>query len=90
MFMHILHIILIILMAFLVAHMIINWGKTLFKNWEPYGPVAIIVEGVEFICEPILRFVGKVMKPIRLFSIRFDTAFMALFLLVAIGLQLTS
>ena len=76
-----------IFMLVLFARMILSWVPVLVRDWEPRGPMLVLAEIVYSITDPPLRALRKVLKPVRVGNMSLDLAFIALFLLVSVLMQ---
>ena len=84
---YIIGLVLWIFMLVLFARMILSWVPVLVREWQPRGPMLVLAEVVSSITDPPLRALRKVLKPVRVGNMSLDLAFIALFLLVSILMQ---
>ncbi|MFZ5872103.1 MAG: YggT family protein [Actinomycetota bacterium] len=68
----------------LIGRLVLDWIQVFSRDWRPRGPVLVVAEAVYSATDPPLRALRRVIKPIRLGSIQLDLAFMVLFLLTVI------
>lgn len=68
----------------LIGRLVFDWVQVFARDWKPRGPVLVVAEAVYSATDPPLRALRRVIKPIRLGSIQLDLAFMVLFLLTVI------
>ncbi len=71
----------------LIIRAILSWVQVINPQWTPRGVMLVIAEGVFTVTDPPLRFLRKLIKPLRLGNIHLDMAFLVLFLLVLVGLR---
>ncbi len=71
----------------LILRAILSWVQILSPQWTPRGPMLVIAEGVYTLTDPPLRLLRNLIKPLRLGNIHLDMAFLALFLVVLLGLR---
>jgi YggT family protein len=76
-----------VFMLVLFGRMILSWVPVLVRDWQPRGPVLVLAELVYSITDPPLRALRKVLKPVRVGAMSLDLAFIALFLLVSVLMQ---
>ena len=84
---YIIGLVLEIFLVVLFARMILSWVPVLVRDWQPHGPLLVLAELVYSITDPPLRALRKVLKPVRVGAMSLDLAFIALFLLVSILMQ---
>ncbi|HEY0238112.1 MAG TPA: YggT family protein [Friedmanniella sp.] len=85
---YIIGLVLEIFLVVLFARMILSWVPVLVRDWQPHGPLLVLAELVYSITDPPLRALRKVLKPVRVGAMSLDLAFIALFLLVSILMQI--
>ena len=73
-----------IFLMLLFARMILSWVPVLVRDWEPRGPVLVVAELVYSITDPPLRALRKVLRPVRVGNVMLDLAFIGLYILVSI------
>ena len=76
-----------VFLLILFARMILSWIPVLVREWEPRGPMLVVAEIIYSITDPPLRALRRVLKPVRVGNLSLDLAFIALFLLVSILMQ---
>ena len=76
-----------IFLLVLFARMILSWVPVLVRDWEPRGPMLIFAEIIYSITDPPLRLLRKVLRPVRVGNMLLDLAFIGLFILVSIAMQ---
>jgi YggT family protein len=73
----------IVLWAFiglLFVRFIIDWVMVFARSWRPSGAVAAVLELAYSATDPPLRFLRRLIPPLRLGSFALDIAFMLLFI----------
>ena len=75
-------------MLVLFARMILSWVPVLVRDWQPRGPLLVVAEIIYSITDPPLRALRKVLRPVRVGSMMLDLAFIGLFLLVSVLMQI--
>ena len=76
-----------IFMLMLFARMVLSWVPVLVRDWQPRGPMLVVAEIVYSVTDPPLRALRKVLKPVRVGNMMLDLAFIGLFLLVSVLMQ---
>lgn len=74
----------------LLGRLVLDWIQVFSRDWRPRGPVLVVAEAVYSVTDPPLRVLRRVIKPIRLGSVQLDLAFMVLFLLTVILMNVLS
>lgn len=83
----ILHTIVFIFFITLLLRFVIDWIRVFAREWTPRGPALVVAEGVYTATDPPLKFLRRYIPPLRLGGISIDFAFMALFFVCVILLQ---
>ncbi|HEX6249685.1 MAG TPA: YggT family protein [Nocardioidaceae bacterium] len=71
----------------LLARLVSDWIQVFARDWQPRGPVLVVLEAVYTVTDPPLKFIRRFVPPIRLGSIALDLAFIILFIAVYIALS---
>jgi len=66
----------------LAARMVLEWVRYFARNWRPKGIVLLLAEGIYTITDPPLRWVRRLIPPLRFGGMGIDIAFMLLFFVV--------
>ena len=66
--------------ALLFVRFIIDWVMVFARSWRPSGAVAAVLELAYSATDPPLRFLRRLIPPLRLGSFALDIAFMLLFI----------
>ncbi|WP_392466705.1 YggT family protein [Arsenicicoccus cauae] len=74
----------------LMARLVLSYVVMLARDWRPRGVVLVLVEGVYTLTDPPLRALRKVIPPLRLGGMALDLAFMVLFLIVIVLMQVVA
>ncbi|WP_288799050.1 YggT family protein [uncultured Arsenicicoccus sp.] len=74
----------------LMARLVLSYVVMLARDWRPRGVVLVLVEGVYSLTDPPLRALRKVIPPLRLGGMALDLAFMVLFLIVIVLMQVVA
>ena len=66
--------------ALLFVRFIIDWVMLLARNWRPSGATAAVLEVAYSATDPPLKFLRRLIPPLRLGSFALDIAFLLLFI----------
>ena len=72
----------------LIVRAILSWVQALNPRWRPRGIFLVIAEGTYTLTDPPLRFLRKFIRPLRLGNIQLDIAFLVLFVLVILIMEI--
>lgn len=71
----------------LIARIVIDYVFIFAREWRPKGVVLLIVEAIFTVTDPPLRALRRVIPPLRIGGISLDLAFLVLFILVQVLIQ---
>ena len=80
---HIVRILLSAYLAVLTVRMILDWVAFL-THWQPGRVLYPLVNAVYTLTTPPIRWVGKIIPPLRLGVVALDMGFMVLYLLISL------
>lgn len=76
----------------LLARFVIDLVQLLSPDWKPKGPILVIAEVVYTLTDPPLKFLRRIIPPLKIGSIALDLSFLVLILgiqvLIAVALAL--
>lgn len=72
----------------LLARLVLSYVQMFARDWRPRGIVLVIAEGVYTITDPPLKALRRVLPPLRLGQMSFDTAYLGLFIIVVLAMNL--
>lgn len=76
----------------LLARFVIDLVQLLSPEWKPKGPILVIAEVVYTLTDPPLKFLRKIIPPLKIGQIALDLSFLVLILgiqvLIAVALSL--
>jgi YggT family protein len=72
----------------LIARLVFDYVFIFAREWQPKGPVLLLVEGIFSITDPPLKALRRIIPPLRIGGISLDLAFLVLFILVQILIQI--
>ena len=84
----IIHVILFVFIALMWVRFIVDWVMVFARQWQPTGPLLVVLEVVYSITDPPLKAIRKVIPPLRLGGVQLDLAFLVLILGVSILLRI--
>ena len=61
-----------------IARLVLEWIQAFARDWRPRGPMLVIAETVYTLTDPPIRFLRRVIPPLRLGPIQLDLGFMVL------------
>jgi YggT family protein len=74
--------------VFLIGRLVLDWVQAFARDWRPRGVVLVIAEAIYTVTDPPLKALRKVVPPLRIGQIAIDLAFMILFIVTLLLLQL--
>lgn len=69
----------------LIIRLIFDWVQVFSRSWRPSGVVLVIAEVVYSLTDPPIRFLRRLIPPLRLGGVALDLGFLILILAVSIG-----
>ena len=63
----------------LLGRLIFDYVQMFSRTWRPKGIILYFVEAIYTITDPPMKFVGRVVPPLRLGAISLDMSFIVLF-----------
>ena len=79
-----------VFIGFLWIRFIVDWVQVFARQWEPRGPLLVGLEGVYSVTDPPIVALRRVIPPLRIGGISLDLAFLVLFILVQVLIQVAS
>ena len=64
----------------LIGRMILGFVMSLSRDWRPAGAMLVVTEAIFTVTDPPLRLLRKVIPPVQFGQVRFDLAFLVLFI----------
>ena len=86
----ILYILLFLFIALLWVRFVVDWVQVFARQWQPRGPVLVVLEIVYSITDPPIKAFRKVFKPVRIGGIALDLSFLVVMLLCYVLLALNN
>ncbi len=72
----IIHVILFVFIALMWVRFIVDWVMVFARQWQPTGPLLVVLEVVYSITDPPIRALRKVIPPLRLGNFALDLSFL--------------
>lgn len=84
------YIALLLFMVTLLVRLVIDWVQVFARHWRPRGAALVVASVVYSITDPPLRFLRRLIPPLRLGNVSLDIAFIVLFIVVSIAMAISS
>ena len=75
---------LLVLLLLLIFRLVIEYVFMFARSYRPAGPVAIALELCYSVTDPPLRFLGRLIPPLRIGNVLVPLDFLVLFILVQV------
>lgn len=72
----------------LIGRLVFSWVQVFSRDWRPKGFVLVIAELVYSLTDPPLKFLARVIPPLRIGNVALDIGFMILFFAVGMLAQI--
>jgi YggT family protein len=72
----IIHVILFVFIALMWVRFIVDWVMVFARQWQPTGPLLVVLEVVYSITDPPIKALRKVIPPLRLGNCALDLSFL--------------
>lgn len=72
----------------LIGRLVLDWVQAFARDWRPRGVVLVVAEAIYTVTDPPLKALRKIVPPLRIGQIAIDLAFMILFIVTVLLLQL--
>ena len=80
----IIHVVLFVFIALMWVRFIVDWVMVFARQWQPTGPLLVVLEVVYSVTDPPIKALRKVIPPLRLGNFALDLSFL-LVLVIAWG-----
>ncbi|MFH5822589.1 YggT family protein [Georgenia sp. AZ-5] len=77
--------ILLLYVYVLIGRLVIDWIQVFARSWRPTGVVLVLANFLYGLTDPPLRYLRRLIPPLRIGPVAIDLAFMVLFLGVLIA-----
>ncbi|XBH22564.1 YggT family protein [Jonesiaceae bacterium BS-20] len=68
----------------LIGRAVLSWVQMFARQWRPTGFVLVLAEIVYTVTDPPVKFIAKIIPPVRLGGISLDVGFIILFVTVSV------
>lgn len=72
----VIHVILFVFIALMWVRFIVDWVMVFARQWQPTGPLLVVLEVVYSITDPPIKALRKVIPPLRLGNFALDLSFL--------------
>lgn len=83
-FFGILDLLLVLYILVLLVRLVLDWVQLFARSWRPTGLVLVVANGAYALTDPPLRFLRRLIPPLRIGQVQLDLGFIILF----IGVQI--
>lgn len=84
-FFGILDLLLVLYLLVLLVRLVLDWVQIFARSWRPTGLVLVVANGAYALTDPPLRFLRRLIPPLRLGQVQLDLGFIILFIGVQIA-----
>lgn len=72
----------------LIGRLVFSWVQVFARDWRPKGFVLVLAEVVYTLTDPPLKFLSRLIPPLRIGNVALDIGFMILFFVVGMLAQI--
>lgn len=83
-----LYVALLLYVLILVLRLVFDWVQVFARDWRPRGLTLLVAETAYTVTDPPLRFLRRVIPPLRIGQVQLDLAFLVLMLGCSFALQI--
>ena len=83
----VLYLVVLIFFLILLVRLILDWVQVFAREWHPTGFALVVAEVAYSVTDPPLKALRRILPPVRIGSVSLDLAFMVLFIVCVILLQ---
>jgi YggT family protein len=84
----IIHVVLFVFIALMWVRFIVDWVMVFARQWQPTGPLLLLLETVYSITDPPIKALRKVIPPLRLGNFALDLSFLLVLVIAWVLLNL--
>ncbi|EFU79811.1 MULTISPECIES: YggT family protein [Mobiluncus] len=66
----------------LILRVVLDWVQILARDWRPRGIILVLANLIYALTDPPVRFLGRLIPPLRIGGLALDMGFMVLFILL--------
>jgi YggT family protein len=74
----------------LIARIVIDYVVMFARDWHPHGAVLLLVEAIYTVTDPPLKLLRRVIPPLRIGGVALDLAFIVLFIVIQVLIQVVA
>ncbi len=86
----VLYLVVLAFFILLIGRLVLDWIQVFARQWRPRGVVLVIAEAIYTVTDPPLRLLRRAVPPLRIGQVAIDLAFMILFIVTLLLMQLLS
>ncbi|MGN6300234.1 MAG: YggT family protein [Angustibacter sp.] len=86
----VLYLVVLAFFILLIGRLVLDWIQVFARDWRPRGVVLVIAEAIYTVTDPPLRLLRRAVPPLRIGQVAIDLAFMILFIVTLLLMQLLS
>ncbi|KQX63596.1 YggT family protein [Angustibacter sp. Root456] len=86
----VLYLVVLAFFILLIGRLVLDWIQVFARAWRPRGVVLVIAEAIYTVTDPPLRLLRRAVPPLRIGQVAIDLAFMILFIVTLLLMQLLS
>ncbi|WP_426595363.1 YggT family protein [Cellulomonas sp. McL0617] len=83
----VLHLVVLVFFLILLVRLVLDWVQFFAREWRPSGVSLVIAEVTYSVTDPPLKALRRIIPSVRIGSVQLDLAFMVLFFICLILLQ---
>ncbi len=72
----IIHVVLFVFIALMWVRFIVDWVMVFARQWQPTGPLLVVLEVVYSVTDPPIKALRRVIPPLRLGNFALDLSFL--------------
>ncbi len=84
----VLSLVVLLFLIFLLLRAVFDWVQFFARDWRPRGAALLLAEAVYTVTDPPLKFLRRLIPPLRIGSVAVDLAYMVLFAICWVLLSL--
>jgi YggT family protein len=86
----VLYLVVLAFFILLIGRLVLDWIQVFAREWRPRGVVLVIAEAIYTVTDPPLKLLRRAIPPLRIGQVAVDLAFMILFIVTLLLMQLLS
>lgn len=79
-----------VFVLFLLTRIILDFIQVFSRDWRPQGAMLVVANTVYDVTDPPIKLLRRFIPPVTIGPVRFDLAFMVLFILCSIAMTTLS